>query len=81
MCASVCPSQCLYFGTREEIALLRPNSRPINQFQFGQQQIKTKVNMLVPVEDTDSNLNVTQHTGPQTIDDMMMEGLYEETVV
>lgn len=81
MCASVCPSQCLYFGTREEIALLRPNSRPINQFQFGQQQIKTKVNMLVPVEDMDSNLNVTQHTGPQTIDDMMMEGLYEETVV
>ena len=30
MCASVCPSQCLFFGTREEIARLRPNSQPVN---------------------------------------------------
>lgn len=81
LCASVCPSQCLYFGTREEITTLRPNSRPINQFQFGQQEINTKVNMLVPIEDSISTLNVTASTGPQSIDDMMMEGLYEETVL
>ena len=32
MCASVCPSQALYFGTREEIEKLRPRSRPMNHF-------------------------------------------------
>ena len=48
MCASVCPSQALYFGTRTEIEQLRPNSRPINTFSFGAQMITTKVNMLVP---------------------------------
>src|SRR5215470_8284616 len=48
MCASVCPSQALYFGTRAEIEKLRPNSRPINNFQFGNQMITTKVNVMVP---------------------------------
>ncbi len=48
MCASVCPSQALYFGTRAEVERLRPNSRPINTFQFGNQNIKTKVNLMVP---------------------------------
>ena len=48
MCASVCPSQALFYGTREEIARLRPNSRAINSFQFGRQTIETKVNLLIP---------------------------------
>ena len=48
MCATVCPSQALFFGTREEIEQLRPQSAPINQFQFGDQTITTKVNMMVP---------------------------------
>lgn len=47
MCASVCPSQALYFGTRAEIERLRPSSRPINTFQFGNQTIQTKVNLMV----------------------------------
>jgi Fe-S-cluster-containing dehydrogenase component len=50
MCASVCPSGALYFGPREEIERLRPRSRPTNTFQFGQQVITTKVNMMVPRE-------------------------------
>ena len=48
MCATVCPSQALFFGTREEIEQLRPRSRPVNAFQFGAQTITTKVNMMVP---------------------------------
>ena len=48
MCASVCPSGALYFGTREEIEKLRPRSHPINTFQFGNQTITTKVQMMVP---------------------------------
>jgi Fe-S-cluster-containing dehydrogenase component len=48
MCATVCPSQALFFGTREQIEQLRPMSMPTNQFKFGNQTITTKVNMMVP---------------------------------
>jgi len=48
MCATVCPSQALFFGTREQIERLRPQSAPMNTFQFGQQSITTKVNMMLP---------------------------------
>ena len=48
MCASVCPSGALYFGTREEIEALRPRSEPVNAFRFGGQTITTKVQMMVP---------------------------------
>ena len=48
MCATVCPSQALFFGTREEIEQLRPMSMPVNQFQFGDQTITTQVYMMVP---------------------------------
>ncbi|HSM57044.1 MAG TPA: 4Fe-4S dicluster domain-containing protein [Candidatus Sulfomarinibacteraceae bacterium] len=50
MCASVCPSQALFYGTREEIAALRPRSRPVNEFQFGRQTIRTRVRMMAPAE-------------------------------
>jgi Fe-S-cluster-containing dehydrogenase component len=48
MCATVCPSQALFFGTREQLATLRPQSKATNQFQFGDQLITTRVNVLVP---------------------------------
>ena len=48
MCATVCPSQALFFGTREELASLRPQSRATNVFRFGEQTITTRVNVLVP---------------------------------
>ena len=48
MCASVCPSQALFFGTREEIEATRPQSAPIDRFQFGNQTITTKVKMMAP---------------------------------
>ena len=59
MCASVCPSQALFFGTRAEIERLRPNSRPINTFKFGGQSIKTKVNLMVPKQIPVEQLDVT----------------------
>jgi Fe-S-cluster-containing dehydrogenase component len=48
MCATVCPSQALFFGTREQIERLRPQSAPMNTFKFGRQTITTKVNMMLP---------------------------------
>ena len=48
MCASVCPSQALFYGTLEEIERLRPRSRPVDTFRFGHQTVTTKVNLMVP---------------------------------
>jgi Fe-S-cluster-containing dehydrogenase component len=50
MCATVCPSQALFFGTREQIEQLRPQSLPVNRFQFGRQTITTKVFVMTPRE-------------------------------
>jgi Fe-S-cluster-containing dehydrogenase component len=59
MCASVCPSQALFFGTRAEIEQLRPRSRPTNTFQFGNQTISTKVHLMVPVDERTEYVDVT----------------------
>jgi Fe-S-cluster-containing dehydrogenase component len=48
MCATVCPSGALFYGTREEIESLRTSAVPNNRFQFGGQVIQTKVNMMAP---------------------------------
>jgi Fe-S-cluster-containing dehydrogenase component len=48
MCAAVCPSQALFFGTHEQIEQLRPMSAAINRFQFGNQTITTAVFTMAP---------------------------------
>ena len=48
MCATVCPSQALFFGSREQIEQLRPRSVPVNSFRFGGQEITTRVRMMIP---------------------------------
>jgi Fe-S-cluster-containing dehydrogenase component len=83
MCASVCPSQALFFGTRDEIAKLRPSSRPVNRFDFGKQTITTKVNMMVPKETGDEPLDVTTAmyeptTGQGMTNDPIMINLHTE---
>jgi Fe-S-cluster-containing dehydrogenase component len=47
MCATVCPSGALAFGTRDEIERKRRES-PMNVFQFGPQTVRTKVQLMVP---------------------------------
>lgn len=59
MCASVCPSQALFFGTRAEIEQLRKRSKPVNQFQFGRQTITTRVKMMVPDDAPIEHVDVT----------------------
>jgi Fe-S-cluster-containing dehydrogenase component len=48
MCAAVCPSQALFFGTLEQIEQLRPRSAAVNRFQFGAQVITTNVFVMTP---------------------------------
>lgn len=82
MCASVCPSQALFFGSRREIERLRPNSRPINTFQFGNQSITTKVNILVPKHESRDDLDVTAALDAMpygnTLEDDLMFGSMNE---
>jgi Fe-S-cluster-containing dehydrogenase component len=42
MCATVCPSEALFYGTLEEFQSRRVG-KPVNEFQFGDQTIRTKV--------------------------------------
>lgn len=83
MCASVCPSQALYYGTREELEAMRPNSRPVNTFQFGRQTITTKVNMMVPVEEPFNLVEMARamYEAPSTqdmVDDPLLANMYSE---
>ena len=47
MCATVCPSGALFYGTRAEVEDLR-QAQPRNVFQFGNQVVRTKNNYMVP---------------------------------
>ena len=47
MCATVCPSQALSFGPRDEIERQR-SMVPANTFRFGNQDVQTKVFMMAP---------------------------------
>jgi Fe-S-cluster-containing dehydrogenase component len=66
MCASVCPSQALFYGTNEEIERMRPRSRAIDTFRFGRQTITTRVKLMVPRDSTAMQLDVTAAFGPSS---------------
>ena len=84
MCASVCPSQALFFGTRREIEELRPLSRPVNTFKFGAQTITTKVNMMIPRTAPVEHVDVTAAMHEPTVgrsdagEDALLAGLFAE---
>jgi Fe-S-cluster-containing dehydrogenase component len=60
MCATVCPSNALFFGTKQEVEALRQRSRPVNHFKFGEQTVRTKVYMMVPRESQARYVDVTE---------------------
>jgi len=88
MCATVCPSQALFYGTREQVEALRPRSLPTNRFQFGHQTITTKVHMMVPRVARAEYIDVTAALNEQAIgkeitfnvlaDDALMSAVYVE---
>lgn len=78
MCASVCPSQALAFGTREEMTKLRPNARAVNTFQFGAQVIKTKVNLMAPISSQQEVVDVTAAMYVPTIGLDILDDVYDE---
>ena len=58
MCVTVCPSGALAFLTRDEIAARR-QERPVNLFQFGPQTVRTKVQLMVPKDVEDVEMDIT----------------------
>lgn len=78
MCASVCPSQALAFGTREEMARLRPNATPVNVFQFGGQTVRTKVNVMVPADGAPARIDVTAAMHESGIGYDMLDAVYTD---
>lgn len=82
MCATVCPSGALFFGTKQEIQTQRPRSKPTNQFQFGNQTITTKVNMMIPHDAQVEYIDVVSAMGEQTVAkditaNLLMEAMYD----
>lgn len=75
MCASVCPSQALAFGPKEEIIKQRESSVALNEFKFGQQLIKTKVFMMAPKYTDENYINVTGALNQATITKKMEDHL------
>ena len=67
MCATVCPSNALYFGTRDEIETMRTRSTPVNSFKFGGQIVTTKVNVMVPKAARAEYLDVTSAMNERSI--------------
>ena len=47
MCATVCPSEALYFGPLD-VWQKRRRGKPVNEFRFGKQTVKTKVYLVLP---------------------------------
>lgn len=86
MCASVCPSQALAFGTREEMAALRPQSKVVDTFKFGNQIIHTRVKMMAPRDEPFNLVDVVAAlyyptTGQDLMDSLLSDNMYFDEVL
>lgn len=59
MCATVCPSQALAFTTQGEIERTR-RGKPVNEWRFGDEVVRTKVFVLVPERVTRVDVGLTK---------------------
>lgn len=59
MCATVCPSGALTFAPMEEIQRKRQGI-PVNSWKFGNEEVKTKVYVMVPREVERVNIDLVQ---------------------
>ncbi len=64
MCATVCPSEALYFGEREHIEAHR-QEKAVNEFQFGNQTVRTKVNMMTAPERDSISVDIADLMAPE----------------
>ena len=60
MCATVCPSQALAYVLPEDMARNR-REHAVNQFQFGNERVTTKVLMMAPTGRDDISIDVIDY--------------------
>jgi len=65
MCATVCPSGALAYTTREEIERTR-KGHTVHVWRFGEEEVRTKVQVLVPNPVDRIDVNLTQIMGAST---------------
>jgi Fe-S-cluster-containing dehydrogenase component len=81
MCATVCPSQALWFGPPDEIQRIR-RERPVNDFRFGHQTVTTKVNVMTAPENNMIEFDVAAFmAGGEQTDDLALLSLWEDSYV
>ena len=54
MCATVCPTQAIFYGTYEEwvaAGRAKQGAKPVNTFYFGQQRVRTRNYVVMTAED------------------------------
>ena len=54
MCATVCPTQAIFYGTYEEwveAGRAKQGAKPVNTFYFGQQKVRTRNYVVMRQED------------------------------
>jgi len=68
MCASVCPSGALFYGPREYVEKYR-REKPVNEFRFGHQTVRTKVNIMTAPENDHLSLDIADFLPAETADD------------
>ena len=69
MCATVCPSQALAFVTPEEMARDR-REQPVNTFRFGNQEVVTKVRVMMPAGRSVLEVDVAAHVWEEIGEEM-----------
>lgn len=56
MCASVCPTGAITFGTYEQIVPLR-RTKPVKTHVFGNQSVETKVYLMLPTDESEVKID------------------------
>jgi Fe-S-cluster-containing dehydrogenase component len=67
MCATVCPSGALFYGTEREVEKLRPHSTPVGRFVFGAQVVETRVRVLLPHGETELRVDAADALTPAAL--------------
>jgi hypothetical protein len=65
MCATVCPSQALSYGPPEEVRKGRATA-PVNEFRFGNEQVRTKVSIMLPPKEPVLEVDVQDYMWRET---------------
>jgi len=76
MCATVCPSGALFYGTQEEVEDRR-RARPLDQFAFGEHVITTRNAVMVPAPTARFEVDVPHGPARSRAELMLEEALCE----